>query len=76
MSTKPSHIVPKYPPLIIAITGTPASGKTYLAKKLSLLMKGTYVNLNSLAVKGGLKAGYDKNRQAVIIDEKGLYEAL
>ncbi|MEK6967664.1 MAG: AAA family ATPase [Nanoarchaeota archaeon] len=63
-------------PLIIAVTGTPGAGKTVLARKLSLLLKATYIDLNKIALIGGLKHGFDASRQAAIINEKGLFKAL
>lgn len=70
------NIVPKNIPIIIAVTGTPGTGKTFISKKISLLMKGTYIDLNKLAIKAGLRSGKDAKRGSIMINENGLYKAL
>ena len=60
----------------MAITGTPGAGKTLLARKLSLFTHGVYLDLNKIAIKGGLKAGIDLPRKSVIINERGLFGVL
>ena len=73
---KVKHGSPRTAPLVIAITGTPGVGKTKLARKLSLLLREVYIDLNKLALKSGLARGKDPQRQALVIDEKGLYSAI
>jgi len=73
-------IVPKLiaskKPLLIAITGTPCTGKSKLAKQLSLLLNAKHLNLNKIALQRGLRLGFDRQRQASIINEKGLYRII
>ncbi len=83
MTKRPTKIVPKKlssvhstSPILIAITGTPGSGKTALARKLSLFMNATYIDLNSLAISRRLSVGFDKARNSHIINELGLFRAL
>ncbi len=61
---------------IIAITGTPGVGKTSLARELSLLTNSAYIDLNKTALKASHKAGFDRKRKVVIIDEADLYKAI
>ena len=75
VSIVPKRRRPKKP-FLIAITGTPGTGKTLLAKKLSLLLNANYLNLNKLALKRGLKEGFDRQRKVYIINEKGLYRVI
>jgi len=53
--------------MIIAITGTPGTGKTSISKLLE--KKGfTVVDLNKIAVEKNFVLGYDKNRDSKIVD--------
>jgi adenylate kinase len=54
---------------VILITGTPAVGKTTLAKKLAEQLKAQYINLTDLAKTESLVLGEDKDRDTTIIDE-------
>ena len=56
----------------ILITGTPGTGKTTLAKKLSLLLDYTYFDVNSYAKKAHLYRSYDQKRQSYVVDEAKL----
>ena len=60
----------------ILITGTPGTGKTTLAKKLSLLLGYTYLDVNSYAKKVHLYSRYDKKRQSYVVDEAKLARSL
>jgi len=54
--------------MIIAITGTPASGKTTVAEKVSSVLGWTLVKLNELAEEKNLYCGIDKKRDCKIVD--------
>lgn len=52
----------------IAITGTPATGKTSVAKILAKKLGFLYLDLNEFAVERNLFLGYDKKRDCYIVD--------
>jgi len=60
--------------MIIAITGTPGTGKTEVAKALSKRLKWPYFSLNQIAEKRNLYKGYDKERMVKIVDIDRLRE--
>ncbi|MCD6590774.1 MAG: DUF359 domain-containing protein [Candidatus Aenigmarchaeota archaeon] len=60
--------------MIIAITGTPGTGKTEVAKALSRRLGWMWVSLNELAAEEDLYKGYDKKRKCKIIDIDKLKE--
>jgi len=53
---------------LIAVTGTPGTGKTTLAKKLSLLLDYTYLDGSQLIKTAKLAEKYDKTRKTAIVD--------
>ena len=53
---------------LIAITGTPGTGKSTLAKKLSLLLDYTYLNGLELVKTAKLAEKHDKRRNTAIVD--------
>jgi len=53
---------------VIIITGTPATGKSSLAKELSLLLHLRHINVNRLVKEGKLKTGYDSRRKVRVVD--------
>ncbi len=57
---------------VIAITGTPGTGKTALSRELSLLLRYHYVSQSEIVKKGakGISEGYDKIRRTLIVDER------
>jgi adenylate kinase len=58
--------------MIVAITGTPGTGKTEVAKALSKKLGWKYFSLNAIAEAGNLYEGYDKERDCTIVDIKRL----
>src|SRR5512135_116133 len=63
------HQIPNMNKRVILITGTPAVGKTTIAKKLAEKTNATYINLTELAEKENLIKSEDKTRNTKIIDE-------
>ena len=57
---------------ITLVSGTPGTGKTTLAKKLSEIMKFAYIDANKVIAKYNLSEGYDYKRKSKIIDTKKL----
>lgn len=60
--------------MIVAITGTPGTGKTEVAKALAKRLGWKYISLNEIAEKENLYQGYDKERMSKIVDIKRLRE--
>lgn len=58
--------------MILAITGTPATGKTKTAKALARRIKWKLVRPDDIAKRKKLYLGYDKERKAWIVDLKKL----
>ncbi len=58
--------------MIITITGTPGTGKTYFAKKLAKKMQATYLNLNDYIKTHKLYSAYDKKAKTFDVDSKTL----
>ncbi|MFB6088333.1 MAG: adenylate kinase family protein [Candidatus Aenigmatarchaeota archaeon] len=54
--------------MLIAITGTPGTGKTTVSKKLSEYLSYEYVSVNDLARKKGYIIGKDEERDAEEVD--------
>ena len=54
--------------MIIAITGTPGTGKTEVAKLLAKELKMKLVDLNKLAEEKNFYEGYDKERKCKIVN--------
>ena len=56
----------------IIVTGTPGTGKTTLARKLSLLLNYAYFDVNSFAKQAHIYSNYDRKRQSYVVDEARL----
>ena len=60
----------------LIVTGTPGTGKTSLAKELSLLLHERRVDVTLFVKSEGLSEGYDKARNTLIVSPKRLNKAL
>ena len=60
----------------IIVTGTPGTGKTTLAKKLSKKLKYAYIDVNNVIKENKLKEGYDRKKKCYVVDTKKLTKAL
>ncbi len=54
--------------MIVAITGTPSTGKTAVGERLSAMTGWQLVKLNDLADRKGLYSGYDEKRDCKVVD--------
>ena len=61
---------------IVAVTGTPGTGKTTLSKKLAKKLNFYYMDVNKIISKYNLSEGYDKKRETKIIGTKKLNKKL
>jgi len=52
----------------VIVTGTPATGKTTLSKKLAKKLDFYYLDVNESIKKHKLSEGYDKKRKTKIVD--------
>jgi len=62
--------------MIVIVTGTPGTGKTFFAKELSRKFCFDYVYVKKLIKQKKLSSGFDKKRNCNIIDTKKLNSAL
>ena len=53
---------------LLAVTGTPGTGKSTIAKKLSLLLDYAYLDGNLLVKSAKIAKSYDKKRKTAIVD--------
>ena len=67
---------PKSTKKVIIVTGTPCTGKTEIAKKLSLLLKMRYIDVNKLIHAKKLYSHYDKLRDTKIVPIQPLIREL
>ena len=61
---------------VIAVSGTPGTGKTTLSKKLAKRLDFYYLDVNKFINTKKLYGGYDKKRRTKIVDIKKLNNAL
>lgn len=62
--------------MIIAVSGTPGTGKTRLSKKLARALKYKYLDVKKLIAEKKLNSGYDRKRKCQIVDQKKLNTAM
>lgn len=62
-------------PYVIAVTGTPCTGKTSLAKELAKQTGFKYIDGNLIIRKYGLSEGFDRFRRSKIVDSKRFSKA-
>ena len=60
----------------LLVTGTPGTGKTTLAKQLSLLLNYTYFDVNSFIKKAHIYGSYDRRRHCYVVDTAKLASRL
>ncbi len=60
----------------IIVTGTPGTGKTTIAKKLSKKLGYDYIDVNKVIKIDKLREGYDRKRKSYLIDTKKLNKSL
>src|SRR3989338_260664 len=53
---------------VIVVTGTPGTGKSVIAKRLSLFLDYAYLSVSALKKKANLAEKYDKRRKTAIVD--------
>ena len=61
---------------VIAVTGTPGTGKTTLSKKLAKKSGFYYIGVNKIISRYKLSEGYDRKRKSKIVDIKKLNKKL
>src|SRR3989338_3917796 len=61
---------------VLIVTGTPATGKTTLSKKLAKKLNFHYLDVNKVIKKYNISEGYDKKRKTRVVDIKKLNKAL
>lgn len=61
---------------IVAISGTPATGKTTVAKLAGKMLGWKVLELNQFAHERGLYSGYDEERKTDVVDIVRIQEAL
>jgi adenylate kinase len=58
----------KKPFITLLVTGTPGTGKSILAKKLSLSLDYAYFDVNSFIKKTHIHSGYDRDRHTHVVN--------
>lgn len=62
--------------MIVALSGTPGTGKTAVAKELKHIHGVKIISLNELLKKGEIKSGFDRDRKTRSVSEKELKKAV
>jgi adenylate kinase len=62
--------------MILAISGTPCTGKTEVGRLLAKKLKWELISLNDLAEEKGFYCGYDRKRKTRVVDVSRLEEFL
>jgi adenylate kinase len=62
--------------MIIAVSGTPATGKTSVARILKKMLGANLISLNELVKKRKIKSGYDRKRKTYVADESAIRKAV
>jgi adenylate kinase len=62
--------------MIIAVSGTPGTGKTKVAKALAKALGYNYVDVKKLIEDKKLSLGYDRKRQCLVVDPKRVNKTL
>jgi adenylate kinase len=60
----------------ILVTGTPGTGKSFVAKKLSLFLRYRYFDVGKFIKEAKLYSSYDKKRSCYVVGEQKLVRAL
>ncbi len=63
-------------PLVTIVTGTPATGKTTVAKRLAKRQKSCYIDVNNIIKKQKLDKSYSKKWQSYLVDVDKLNKVL
>ena len=58
--------------LIVAVSGTPGTGKTWLSRRIARKFGMKYINVNLLIRRHKLYQKYDRKRKCYVVDEKKL----
>lgn len=61
---------------VITITGTPGTGKSTLARELSLLLHYLVLDVKQFVKEHSLSEGYDRKRRCAVVDARKLNKAL
>ena len=61
---------------VVIVTGTPGTGKTYVAKSVAKTFSLKYIDVKKVILKDKLSEGYDKKRKTKIVDTNKLNKSL
>lgn len=62
--------------VVIAISGTPGTGKTYLARKLAKQLDFKYIDVKRLIKKHDIAEHFDNKRKCLVVNEKKITSLL
>jgi adenylate kinase len=60
----------------ILVTGTPGTGKSFIARKLSLFLHYKYFDIGKFVKEAKIYASFDKKRDCYVVDEQKLADEL